>query len=187
MKSFAEIPDETLVTKVLQGETEAFAFIVDRYKVQIYNLMYRFSDTSEDAADMTQEVFCKAFERLNQYKKRKRFFSWLYTLALNHARDWTKKKNSRQRNLARFAVATEKYEAESAHFLLEVNQETDSLSAALATLPDDRREMVLLRYRHERSIKELAEIFDLSESAVKMRLHRALGDLRSQLKKTDYG
>ena len=187
MRSFSEITDETLVTKVLQGETEAFAFIVDRYKVQIYNLMYRFGDTSEDAADMTQEVFCKAFERLNQYQKRNQFFSWLYTLALNHARDWTKKKNSRQRSLARFSAEFGKNEASPVHFSLEANQEKDSLFKALATLPDDRREMVLLRYRHERSIRELAEIFKISESAVKMRLHRALEDLRSILKKTDNG
>ncbi len=180
-----EIPDETLVTKVLQGETEAFAYIVDRYKVQIYNLMYRFSNTTEDAADMTQEVFCKTFERLNQYQKRNQFFSWLYTLALNHAKDWIKQKNSRSRKLAQFSAETENNEATSAHSILEADQKADSLSTALKTLPDDRREMVVLRYRHERSIKELAEIFDLSESAVKMRLHRAIEDLRIKLKKTD--
>jgi RNA polymerase sigma-70 factor (ECF subfamily) len=187
VKSFTEIPDETLVTMVLQGETKAFAFIVDRYKVQVYNLMYRFSNSTEDAADMTQEVFCKTFERLNLYQNRNQFFSWLYTLALNHARDWSKKKNSHTRKLARFFAEPENRRAESAHFRLEANQEADSLSEALMTLPADRREMVVLRYRHERTIKELAEIFDLSESAVKMRLHRALEDLRLELKKTNYG
>jgi RNA polymerase sigma-70 factor (ECF subfamily) len=187
VKSFTEIPDETLVTMVLRGETEAFAFIVDRYKVQIYNLMYRFSNSTEDAEDMAQEVFVKTFERLNQYRKSSKFFSWLYTLALNHARDWSKKKNNRTRGLARFSSETETDEARSSHYLLEADQEADSLTKALMTLPVDRREMVVLRYRHERSIKELAEIFELTESAVKMRLQRALEDLRIELKKTDYG
>ena len=182
-----ELSDEILVTEVLQGNTEAFAHIVDRYKVQIYNLMYRYSHTTEGATDMTQEVFCRAFERLNKYQQRSQFFSWLYTLALNYAKDWQKKKNNRRRKLAQFSAETEKNESTSAHSLLEVDQEMDSLNEALATLPDDRREMVVLRYRHECSIKELAEIFDLSESAVKMRLHRALEDLRVKLKKTDYG
>ena len=86
-----ETSDETLVTEVLEGNTDAFATIVDRYKIQIYNLMYRYSYKSEDAADMTQEVFCRAFERLNQYRNTNRFFSWLYTLALNHAKDWQRK------------------------------------------------------------------------------------------------
>lgn len=182
-----EISDDSLITKVRQGDTEAFAHIVNRYKVQIYNLMYRYSHTTEDAADMTQEVFCKAFERLNRYQKRTQFFSWLYTIALNYAKDWTKKKHSHRRTLARFSSEAVNNEAMSAPSLLEADQEAGSLMAALATLPDDRREMVLLRYRHERSIKELAEIFDLSESAVKMRLQRALGDLRGKLKNTDHG
>lgn len=182
-----EMSDDTLVSLVQQGEHEAFAYIVERYKIQIYNLMYRYSNSREDAADMTQDVFCRAFERLNRYQKRNQFFSWLYTLALNHARDWTRKKNIRQRKLARFSAETQKNEAASAHFLLEADQESDNLVAALNTLPDDRREMVLLRYRHERSIKEIAEIFNLSESAVKMRLHRALDNLRMKMKKTDYG
>ena len=114
MKSFTEIPDEILVAMVLRGETEAFAYIVDRYKVQIYNLMYRFSNSAEDAADLTQEVFCKTFERLNQYRKRNQFFSWLYTLALNHARDWSKKKHNRTRNLARLSAEPKDQKAKSA-------------------------------------------------------------------------
>ena len=182
-----KISDDTLVKNVLRGDTDSFALIVDRYKVQIYNLMYRYSNTREDAADMTQEVFCRAFERLNQYQNRDQFFSWLYTLALNYAKDWTKKKNNRRRKLAQYSVEAVDKEATTAQSILEADQKAGSLTEALATLSDDRREMVLLRYRHERSIKELAEIFDLTESAVKMRLHRALEDLRVKLNNTDYG
>lgn len=136
---------------------------------------------------MTQDVFCRVFERLSHYQHRERFFPWLYTLALNYAKDWAKKKHYHTRQLAQFSAEERINETASVHSALESDQESDRIVAALQTLTDDRREMVLLRYRHERSIKELAEIFDLSESAVKMRLHRALGDLRSQLKKTDYG
>jgi RNA polymerase sigma-70 factor (ECF subfamily) len=182
-----EMSDDTLVSMVQQGEHEAFAYIVERYKIPIYNLMYRYSDTSEDAADMSQEVFCRAFERLNRYQKRNQFFSWLYTLALNHARDWTKKRNIRRRKLAQLSAEAGGNEAKSTHLLVEADQKADNLMAALATLPDDRREMLVLRYRHERSIKELSEIFDLSESAVKMRLQRALEALRSELKMQDDG
>jgi len=177
-----KISDETLVMKVLQGDTEAFAQIVDRYNVQVYNLMYRYSGSPEDAADMTQEVFCRIFERLNRYQRRNHFFSWSYTLALNYAKDWSRKKRNRRRTLAEFSLEAGNNQAGSAHRPMEEGRKTASLNAALETLPDDRREMVLLRYRHERSIKELAEIFDLSESAVKMRLHRALEDLRAKMK-----
>ena len=178
-----EISDDTLVSMVRQGENEAFAYIVERYKIQIYNLMYRYSNSKEDAADMTQEVFCRAFERLNRYQMRNQFFSWLYTLALNHARDWTKKRNIRLRKLAQISAEAGGDQADSTHLRAEADQNAGNLMTALEILPDDRREMLVLRYRHERSIKELAEIFDLSESAVKMRLQRALESLRSELKK----
>jgi len=182
-----EISDQTLVAEVLDGNTGAFAHIVERYKVQIYNLMYRFSATPDDAADMAQEVFCRAFERLDQYQERSQFFSWLYTLALNHARDWQRKKNNQIRGLARFSAELMNEQALPVCSSLEADQETGSLNRALETLPADRREMLLLRYRHECSIRELAEIFDISESAVKMRLHRALEDLRIKLKNMDNG
>ena len=182
-----EMSDDTLVSMVLQGENEAFAYIVERYKIQIYNLMYRYSNTREDAADMTQDVFCRAFERLNRYQKRDQFFSWLYTLALNHAKDWTKKRNIRRRKMAQLSAEADSNEAVSTHLLVEADQKSDKLMAALETLPDDRREMLVLRYRYERSIRELSEVFDLSESAVKMRLQRALEALRSELKIQDDG
>ena len=180
-----ETSDETLVTEVLEGNTDAFATIVDRYKIQIYNLMYRYSYKSEDAADMTQEVFGRAFERLNRYRNTNRFFSWLYTLALNHAKDWQRKKNVNSRTLARFSVEPGSTRPTSAESHLDTAHQADRLTAALQTLDEDRRELVVLRYRHERSIKELAEIFDISESAVKMRIHRTLDDLRQLLNGND--
>jgi RNA polymerase sigma-70 factor (ECF subfamily) len=182
-----KISDEELIHDVLQGDTESFAFIVDRYKVQIFNLMYRYSNTREDAADMTQEVFCRAFEKLRKYRHREQFFSWLYTLALNYARDWARKRKKRGRAIAGYSMEAGIDAEPPIYSGSESAQDVDHLAAALETLADDRREMVLLRYRHERSIKELAEIFRLSESAVKMRLHRALDDLRSVLEKNNHG
>ena len=129
-----EMSDDTLVSMVQQGEHEAFAYIVERYKIQIYNLMYRYSNSREDAADMTQDVFCRAFERLNRYQKRNRFFPWLYTLALNHARDWTKKRNIRRRKLAQLSAEAGSNEAKSTHLLVEADQKADNLMAAAIRL-----------------------------------------------------
>jgi RNA polymerase sigma-70 factor (ECF subfamily) len=182
-----EISDETLIKNTRGGDTESFALIVERYKVQVYNLMYRYSTSAEDAADMTQEVFCRVFERLERYRSQKSFFSWLYTLALNYAKDWSRKKSNRERNIDRFSKEYANNEAKSPGSIVEAGQETRDLVSALETLADDRREMVLLKYRHERSVREIAEIFDISESAVKMRLHRALDELGRELKSQEYG
>ena len=177
-----EISDDALIQKIRGGESDFFAEIVERYKIQIYNLMYRYSGSAEDAADMTQDVFCRAFERLGQYRNQKNFFAWLYTLALNYAKDWARKRSTHEHNFETFARESADNETKLPESLLEADQEVKGLVAALAMLAEDRREMVLLKYRHERSIKEIAEIFEISESAVKMRLHRALDELGQKLK-----
>ena len=184
-----EISDETLIKQILGGDTASFALIVERYKVQIYNLMYRYSSSGDDAADMTQDVFGRVFEKLERYRCQKSFFSWLYTLALNYARDWARKKNNHERKIDRFSREYNNTEMQTPGRIFEASEETKDLITALQTLAADRREMVLLKYRHERSIREIAEIFDISESAVKMRLHRALDQLGSELThlEHDYG
>lgn len=171
-----------MVAAIRDGDTDCFAVIVERYQSPIYNLMYRYSGSDNDAADMTQDLFCKAFERLDGYRHGKSFFGWLYTMAMNHARDWTRKKEREGWKLNRLAVGTEGVNSQSPEHLASERDEVRGLKAALATLPEDRRELVLLRYRHDRSISELAEIFEISKSAVKMRLKRTLRKLSEILK-----
>jgi RNA polymerase sigma-70 factor (ECF subfamily) len=175
-----ELPDSQLIKLIRGGDGSLFAVIVERYKVQVFNLMYRYTDSVEEASDLTQDVFCKAYEKLDRYRQKTSFFSWLYTMALNHARDWSRKRKRSEHKLHLFSSlpgepgATPESEIESL-------QEIEQLQQALAGLADNRREMVILRYRHECSIRDLADIFGLSESAVKMRLKRALAELGQTL------
>ncbi|WP_136806037.1 RNA polymerase sigma factor [Desulfosediminicola flagellatus] len=174
-----EISDNQLVSRILKGDTNTFATLVDRYNSQIFNLMYRYSGSTEEAADMTQDVFLKSFEKLESYREQ-RFFSWLYTLALNHAKDWSRKRQTNEQKLARLKHDSSTNE-QHASGELESQQENTSLLKALETLSPDNKEMVLLKYQHDHSIRELSEIFNLSESAVKMRLHRSLAEVRTVL------
>jgi len=175
-----ELPDNELIRRIKGGDSNSFATLVERYKKPIFNLMYRYSNSVDDAADMTQDIFCRVFEKLDLYREQRKFFSWLYTLALNYARDWRKKQYAYERNTGDLNL-NEPTDNNPTENETESKQQVEKLMLALETLPDDRKEMVILRYRHERSIRELAEIFDLSESAVKMRLHRSLGDLGQKL------
>lgn len=177
-----EPSDSQLIERINRGDDAAFAMLVDRYKVQVFNLMYRTCGCVEEAADMAQEVFCRVYEKLDLYREQRSFFSWLYTLALNQARDWARKKRFREHTFARFAPERE-YRDNRPERGLEAKQEIEHLLDALQTLPEDRREMVVLRYRHDCSIRELADIFELSESGVKMRLKRALAELERRLNK----
>jgi RNA polymerase sigma-70 factor (ECF subfamily) len=181
-----ELPDNQLIRRIKGGDSNSFATLVERYKKPIFNLMYRYSNSVEDAADMTQDVFCRVFEKLDLYREKRKFFSWLYTLALNYARDWKRKQDFQIRKVSGFGV-DEQSDSNPPEQETESKQQVDKLLQALDTLPEDRKEMVILRYRHERSIKELAEIFNLSESAVKMRLQRTLADLGQKLNGAQHG
>lgn len=175
-----ETSDDELVIAVQGGEKDCFAVLVERYDTVIYNLMYRYSNSPEEAADMTREVFCRAYEKLGRYRNRTSFFAWLYTLALNYARDWKKKQLYRRIKLSRYAEEL-KTENTVFDYKPEKKQESERLMEALKSLPEDRSELLILRYRHDRSIRELADIFTISESAVKMRIKRTLEDLKGLL------
>jgi RNA polymerase sigma-70 factor (ECF subfamily) len=173
--------DNQLVNNILAGSNGSFVTLVERYNSQIYNLMYRYSGSSEDAADMTQDVFCKVFGKLASYRNQTSFFSWLYTLALNYAKDWCRKQRNYETKLGKFADEL-RVQQDYSGAEYDSRQKTDMLIRALDALSGDRRELVILRYRHECSIRELADIFQLSESAVKMRIKRSLEELKRILK-----
>lgn len=175
-----EIPDDVIVQEVLDGNRERYRLLVTRYQRQIYNLMYRYCRNDEDAADLTQEAFVRVFTRLHQYRTGQRFFSWLYSLAVNLARDWYRK--SRKQQALRSELITNSAALNTGSVQqekMEQDQEILQLEQALDLLPDKTREIVILRYRHELSIKEVAKVFGLGESAVKMRLSRAMQQLRN--------
>lgn len=174
-----EQTDREIVKLVLAGKIEMYAVLVQRYHRQIFNLMYRFSHEDQDAADLTQDVFFRAYEKLASYRAENSFFPWLYSLAINRATDWSRRQTVRRNK--RHLVTPEKSDL-SCHTeqeqLLENREELEQLQAALCKLPDATREILLLRYKEELSISEVAHAFRLSESAAKMRISRGLKDLR---------
>lgn len=177
-----EVTDDVIVVEVLGGQRESYRVLVDRYRRQIFNLMYRYSQNDEDAADLTQESFVKAYRRLGQYRPGGRFFSWLYALAVNVAKDWYR--NSRRRQSLRLDLARNSEplgEISQQEIQVQRRQQMDLVEGALAQLSPTTREMVVLRYRHEQGIKEIARIFEMGHSAVKMRISRALRQLRKIL------
>jgi len=171
-----ELTDNQLVRQVRAGDRAAFGLLVERYQRQIYNLMYRFCGSADEAADLTQEAFCRAFERLTGYRRQATFFSWLYTLALNCARDWRRRRSVHDRRFGEYGQQLVG-DHPVPERIFEKKESTGQLLRALERLPEDRRELLILKFRHECSIRELGEIFSLSESAVKMRIKRSLDEL----------
>lgn len=171
--------DEEIVKKVLAGEKQFFGVLVDRYQQPIYNLMLRYTQNSDKAADLTQEAFVRTFERLWQFRADKVFFSWMYSLSINLARDWKRKKNRYNANNHLLQQeALERQNDEDGLTNIERSQDVQQVQYALMELASQVREMLILRYRHGYSIHDVANAFSLSESAVKMRIKRGLAQLR---------
>lgn len=183
-----EISDEEIIGQVKGGHKQAFTVLVERYQSPIFNLMYRYSRSDHDAADLTQEVFIRAYEKLGTFKPGGSFFSWMYTLAVNRANDWRR----RQQTMAKYrhvmqAEKADQYPKESRQERDLLQQEDlQQLETAMQELNDDTREILILRYRYDCSVRETAEIFSISESAVKMRTTRGLKQLQDLLQGEDY-
>ncbi len=164
--------DARAVHRTLEGEREAFTVLVRRYQGPIFRLMLRFTRDEDEAGEMAQEAFVRAFERLASYDRKRRFFTWLYTLSLNMARDHARK-------AARTPLGSHSPEgiADSRHDPLATLEATGALEA-LRELPPKYAEALALRYIEDMPLAAVAETMGLSMSAAKMRVHRALRLMR---------
>ncbi len=169
--------EQRVIAAVLDGDAEAYGFIVRRYERPIYNLMRRMTGSEEDALDLSQEAFVKAYQKLEQFKRGSRFFPWLYSIGMNTARDFLRKRRpdySYDEAMDSGSPADSDTEAEALQQL-----DLQRVAGAMEQLPVEMREALLLRYREELSFEELSQALDVSLSGAKMRVHRGLARLRA--------
>lgn len=178
--------DETLIiASVLDGEVNAFEPLVTKYEKPIFNMMYRVTKSFDEASELTQEAFLKAYEKLHQFQMDRNFFSWLYALAQNIGRDYLRCKTPTPTLLGYDPEHVDENE-EARLEELRLSEDYQSLVQALDQLPIDYREAIVLHYREGRSMKEVAEMLNLSPSGVKMRVYRGLEKLRIILKDENF-
>ena len=174
--------DAQVISAILAGDVNAYSVLVLRYQGAIFNLMFRMTGSYDDASDLTQETFIKAYDKMHRFQKGKKFFPWLYTIGLNHARNFL-----RHSKIAR-SVSLDDYEPGSGLDYAGQQEENivekldyELLNAALNQLPLDYREAIILRYHEGLSMEDVAEALNLKLSAAKMRVHRGLEKLRDIL------
>ena len=172
-----------MVEAVRMGNTQAFGGIVRKYEKPIFNLMYRATGSREDAADLTQDAFLRAYDKIHTFRLGRKFYSWLYTLSLNVARDHLRKRKRQPSTSDRDPENTARGSLEEAPVIndIERSAEIHNLFKVLLNLPLIDREAVLLRFRDGLQMKEIAEQLDLTVSGAKMRVHRGLAKLQKAL------
>lgn len=172
--------DANLIYEILAGDAEAYAVFVRRYQKPIFNLMLRMTSSNEDAMDLTQETFVRAYEKLDQFKISGPFFPWLYTIGINLARDFQRKAKASRNALE--ALSRNPDPPSHSGEGMQLGMEAERVRHLLQTLPLDYREALILRFHEGLSVSELASALGISVSGAKMRIHRGLLKLRELLR-----
>jgi RNA polymerase sigma-70 factor, ECF subfamily len=172
--------EQDLIARVYRGERAAFAVLVDAYAKPIFNLAFRMTGSRQDADDLAQETFLRAYRKLNRFNPEKKFFTWLYTIALNIIRNHLKSSPERT---ARMVEAdhppANPVDPTNPEGLFLVKEKERLLETCLQKLSSDLKEVVVLRYYQDLTFDEIATITNASVSAVKMRAYRGLERLRA--------
>ena len=176
--------DEELVEQFQSGDSSAFDVLVRRWERKVQGAIYRLVGPGEDVRDLSQETLLKAYRGLGTFKKEARFSSWLYQIALNVCRD--RMRRGRGKSYVSFDELSETGETgsqrrPSALDLIEARDLSRQVAAAVSALPDEQREVVVLKEYQGLTFLEIAEALDVPLSTVKTRLYRGLGQLRLEL------
>jgi RNA polymerase sigma-70 factor, ECF subfamily len=163
------ILDSEDVERCLRGDPEAFAPLVQRYERVLYNVAYRMVGSREDARDLAQTAFVKAYQRLDSYDPRFRFFSWLYRILVNEALNFLERRRTHEPFETSLALAA----PGGPHQDLEAAELEGRVQAALLQLNPDHRAVVVLRHFADLSYQEMSSTLGIPEKTVKSRLFSA--------------
>lgn len=178
--------DEELVEAFRRGELSAFDGLVARWERKIRGAVHRILGNEEEARDVCQEAFLKAYRALDSFKSEARFSSWLYQIALNLCRDRLRRRRGRtlvsleELEAGGTSLATRRPDAQA---LLEAGDLARTVASAIALLPEEQREIVVLKEYQELTFAEIADVLGIPISTVKTRLYRGLGQLRVSLER----
>lgn len=170
-----------LVEACKQGDRLALGTLVRSYERQVYNAAYRMVGDADQAADITQSAFLKAFEHLHQFDPRFRLFSWIYRITVNESIDRLQRRG-RMEPLDQRALAVDPDPAE----LVDAERMNQSLQVALMQLPAEQRAVLVLRYFTECSYRQIAQILEIPRKTVKSRLFSARQRLKDRLEAMDF-
>ena len=180
------ITDEELVARSMDGDVDSFNQLIKRWERPIYALAYRTLGREEDARDVCQETFLRAYRAINGFKGQAKFSSWLYRIALNLCRDWMRKQRRQPvvqmpEDVDITELASERGPVESIETLVARKELGRAVAIAMAALPEEQRTAIVLKEYHGLTFQEIADMQGCPLSTVKTRLYQGLSVVRRQL------
>lgn len=180
--------DEELVARSRSGDADSFNQLILRWERPIYALAYRVLGREDDARDVCQETFLRAFRALPGFKGQAKFSSWLYRIALNLCRDWIRRQRrapvvQMPEGVDPLDLATATGPVESIEDLVSRRELSAVVEEAMKLLPEEQRTAIILKEYHGMTFQEIADLQRCPLSTVKTRLYQGLSVLRRHLEK----
>jgi len=178
--------DEELVARSNGGDPDSFNELIRRWERPIYALAYRQIGREEDARDVCQETFLRAYRALNGFRGQAKFSSWLYRIAINLCRDWMRRERrtpvmQAPEDVDLMDLAAAREPSESIEDRIARNDLARAVERAMAVLPEEQRSAIVLKEYHGLTFQEIADLVGCPLSTVKTRLYQGLTVLRREL------
>jgi RNA polymerase sigma-70 factor (ECF subfamily) len=177
--------DNELISRVLKGDQQAYAGLVSRYQNYVFTLALRFTKNREDAEEVSQDIFIKAYRSLADFRGDSKFSTWLYTIVNTTCITFLRKKRMEVHSLDNekvFEVADSVDSGLRAN-LVEQKSRVAMVNNAIGMLNPDDAEVLTLFYKGEQSLEEIAMILGIEANTAKVRLHRARTRLKEKMEK----
>jgi len=178
-------PDEEIISRILKGEQSAFTILVEKYQNYVFTLVLRFTENREDAEEIAQDVFVKAYRSLADFRGDSKFSTWLFTITRTTCLSFLRKKKLDTQSLdnERTGLQVENRESGFNANLVEQKSRHTMLSRAISMLSVDDAQVLNLFYKAEQTLEEIGKIMRLDPNTVKVKLHRARQRLKEKMEK----
>lgn len=178
LSKYRELGDQEIVKLVKTGETEPFDELIRRHQVKIHDLCYKIVRNYDDAKDLAQETFLKAYRKINKFNGRSKFSTWLYRVAVNNCLNYLKRQKPTE---ALFEEITGSGKDDPVQ-IYKSKKFREIIKKAVAKLPEVQKAVFTLRTLEDLSYQEVSEILKKPISTIKVNHHLAVKNLRNYLK-----
>jgi RNA polymerase sigma factor (sigma-70 family) len=179
------LTDTEIIARVLKGEQQVFSQLVERYQNYVFTLVQRLVDGREDAEEVAQDIFVKAYRSLADFRGASKFSTWLYTIVRTSCITFLRKKKLETTSLDNEKVFIQVENQESGFRANKVEQKSRQamVNEAIGMLSPDDAQVITLFYKGEQSLEEIGNIMGMEPNTIKVKLHRARQRLKDKMEK----
>ncbi len=175
--------DQYYISETLKGDSRAYSFLVEKYQNFVYTIVIRMVKVKEEAEEVSQDTFIKAFQSLSSYRGESKFSTWLYSIAYRKALDRIRKNNKINTTELIEEITESNFESiENALHYIQEQERNEIIKKCILQLKEQEAAIITFYYYEDLTVKEIAKITQLTEDNIKVKLHRSRKKLFSLLK-----